>query len=79
MATIDGKPVDTTLYPTVTKAFQYVEVTVPPRYEVELLGTEVRQKTVRFRRGQRVACKSWRGFEDLREKAETYGGEVHFV
>ena len=79
MATINGKPVDTTLYPVVTKAFQYVEVTVPPKYEVELLGAEVKRRTVRFKKGRKVACKTWMDFTDLEEKAKTYGGEVLFV
>jgi hypothetical protein len=79
MATINGEPVDTTLYPTVTRAFRYDVVTVPPRYEAELLGAKATRKTVRFRRGRRVACKTWRDFEDLREAAQTYGGEVQFI
>ena len=79
MATIDGKPVDTTLFPSVTKAFQYDVVTAPPRYEAELLGAEATRKTVRYRKGQRVACETWQDFEELRAKAQTYGGEVAFV
>jgi hypothetical protein len=79
MDTINGKPVDTTLYPTVTKAFRYDEVKVPPMYEVELLGAVVKRKTVRYRKGQRVACKTWRDFGELRAKAQTYGGEVQFI
>ena len=61
------------------RAFRYDEVTVPPRYEIELLGAKVKRKTVRYRKGQRVACKTWRDFKDLEEKARTYGGEVQFV
>ena len=79
MATINGKPVNTTLYPVVTKGFRYDEVKVPPRFEVELLGAKVERKAVRYRKGQRVGCKTWRDFEDLREKARTYGGEVQFI
>jgi len=79
MASINGKPVDTTLYPVVTKAFRYDVVTVPPRYEAELLGAEATRKTVRFGRGQRVACNTWREFTELQEKAQTYGGEVQFI
>ena len=79
MATINGKPVDTTLFPTVTKAFRYDEVTVPSKYEMELLGAKVERKTVRYKKGQRVACKSWRDFKDLEAKARTYGGDVQFV
>ncbi len=79
MATINGKNADTTLYPTVTKAFSYEEVTVPPRYEVELLGAEVNRKMVRYRKGQKVACKTWQEFKELEAKAKAYGGEVLFV
>ncbi len=79
MATINGKTADTTLYPTVTKGFRYDEVTVPSRFEMELLGTKVTRRTVRYRKGQRVACKTWRDFENLRDKAQTYGGEVQFI
>ncbi len=79
MATIKGKPVDTTLYPTVTKGFSYQEVSVPPRFEVELLGAKVKRRTIRFEKREQVACNTWRDFEDLRDKAETYGGEVQFV
>jgi len=79
MATINGNQTDTTLYPVVTKAFQYDEVTVPPQYEVELLGAKVQRRTIRYRKGQRVACKTWQVFKDLREKAKTHGGEVQFV
>ncbi|OJW13147.1 MAG: hypothetical protein BGO49_20330 [Planctomycetales bacterium 71-10] len=79
MATINGKPVDTTLYPVVTKAFQYDVVTVPPRYEVELFGARAKRKTVRYKKGQRVACKTWREFTELREKAQPHGGEVQFI
>lgn len=79
MTTINGRAVDTTLYPTVTKGFQYDEVTVPPQFEIELLGAKVERKTVRYRKGQRVACGTWKDFELLREQARTYGGEVQFV
>jgi hypothetical protein len=54
-------------------------VKVPPMYEVELLGAVVKRKTVRDRKGQRVACKTWRDFGELRAKAQTYGGEVQFI
>jgi hypothetical protein len=79
MATINGKPVDTTLHPIVTKAFTYEVVSVPPNYEMELLGAKVTRKTFRYRKGQRVACKTWQEFKELEAKARTYGGEVHFV
>jgi hypothetical protein len=79
MATINGKTADTTLYPTVTKGFSYQEVSVPSKYELELLGSKVGRKTVRYNKGQRVACKTWRDFENLRDKAQTYGGEVQFI
>ena len=79
MATINGKPVDTTIYPTVTKVFWYDEVTVPPRFEVELLGAKVERRIVRYRKGQLVACGTWQDFKDLEAKARTYGGEVQFV
>lgn len=58
MATINGKPVDTTLYPTVTKGFGYQEVSVPPRFEVELLGAKVERRIIRYTKGQRIACKT---------------------
>ena len=62
-----------------TSTYWNALVTVPPRFEAELLGTKTKRRTIRFRRGQRVACKTWRDFEDLREKARNYGGEVQFV
>ena len=79
MATINGKPVDTTLYPTVTKGFSYDEVTVPPKYETEILGTQTTRKRVRYRKGQKVACKTWKDFKDLEALANQYGGEVLFI
>jgi hypothetical protein len=79
MATINGKPVDTTLYPVVTKGFEYDEVTVPSRFEVELLGAELKRRTIRYRKGQKVACKTCLDFKELEEKARIYGGELAFV
>ncbi len=70
---------DTTLYPTVTKGFRYDEVVVSPRFEIELLGAKVEQRTVRYRKGQKVACKTWRDFKELEAKASIFGGEVQFV
>jgi hypothetical protein len=79
MATIDGRPVDTKLFPIVTKAFRYDELTVPPMYEVKLLGAELKRKTIRYKVGQRVACKTWQDFKDLEAKARTHSGEVQFI
>ena len=79
MATINRKPAGMTLNLTVTKGFRYDEVVVPPRFEVELLGAKVERRTIRYRRGQRVACETWLDFKDLEAKAHTYGGEVQLI
>lgn len=79
MATMNGKQPDTTLYPTVTKGFEYDEVMVPPKHELELLGAKVERRAVRYKKGQRVACTTWQDFVSLRDKAETYGGEIQFT
>lgn len=68
--------VDTTIIATITKGFRFHEVTVPPKFEVELLGAVTTRKTIRYRKGQRVACKTWADFSELRAKADTYGGVV---
>lgn len=76
MKTVKGNNVDTMIIATITKGFRFDEVTVPPSFEAELLGAVTTRRTVRFRRGQRVACKTWADFSDLRAKADAYGGEV---
>jgi hypothetical protein len=46
---------------------------------VELLGAKEKRKTVRYKQGQKVACRTWQDFKNLEAKAQAYGGEVLFL
>lgn len=61
---------------TVAEGFSYDELTVPPAFEVELLGATVARRTVRHRRGAKLTFGDSADYREFRDLARRYGGRV---